>query len=78
MSRDYIERKEIGDYRITIYPDYDAECPVTNWDMGACYIFEHLERGRYELYSDCDWKNGFQTFVKSQLQASFSELPPKL
>lgn len=56
MSRDYIERKEIGDYRITIYPDYDAECPVTNWDMGACYIFEHLERGRYELYSDCDWK----------------------
>lgn len=56
MSRDYIERKEIGDYRITIYPDYDAECPVTNWDMGACYIFEHLERGRYELCSDCDWK----------------------
>ena len=56
MSRDYIERKEIGDYRITIYPDYDAECPVTNRDMGACYIFEHPERGRYELYSDCDWK----------------------
>lgn len=56
MSRDYIERKEIGDYRITIYPDYDAECPVTNWDMGACYIFEYLERGRYELCSDCDWE----------------------
>lgn len=51
-----IQTREIGDYRISIYPDYNAECPVTNWDMGACYIFEHLERGRYELCSDCDWK----------------------
>lgn len=56
MSRDYIERKEIGDYRISIYPDYDAECPVTNWDMGANYIFEHLEYGRYHVSPDCDWK----------------------
>lgn len=56
MSRDYLERKEIGDYRISIYPDYDAECPVTNWDMGAIHLFEHLERGRYWLSSVCDWK----------------------
>lgn len=56
MSRDYIERKEIGDYRISIYPDYDAECPVTNWDMGAIHLFEHLERGRYWLSNACDWK----------------------
>lgn len=56
MSRDYIERKEIGDYRISIYPDYDAECPVTNWDMGAIHLFEHLERCRYWLSSECDWK----------------------
>lgn len=56
MSRDYLERKEIGDYRISIYPDYDAECPVKDWDMGAIHLFEHLERGRYWLSSECDWK----------------------
>ena len=78
MSRDYIERKEIGDYRISIYPDYDAECPVTNWDMGACYIFEHLERGRYELCPDCDWKewvsNIREESVESILQRIAAEV----
>ena len=78
MSRDYLERKEIGDYRISIYPDYDAECPVTNWDMGACYIFEHLERGRYELCPDCDWKewvsNIREESVESILQRIAAEV----
>lgn len=78
MSRDYIERKEIGDYRITIYPDYDAECPVTNWDMGACYIFEHLDHGRYNLCSDCDWaewvSNIREESVESILQRIAAEV----
>lgn len=56
MGNDLIERKEIGDYRISIYPDYNAKCPVKNWDMGAIHLFEHLERGRYWLSSECDWK----------------------
>ncbi len=51
-----IETKEIGDHRIKIYYDPDAECPVTSWDMAANYIFEHLERGRYLLVDCCDWK----------------------
>lgn len=51
-----IETKEIGDHRIKIYYDTDAECPVTNWDMGANYIFEHLEHGSYWLSNCCDWK----------------------
>ena len=51
-----IETKEIGNHRIKIYYDIDAECPVTNWDMGANYIFEHLENGHYWLSSVCDWK----------------------
>lgn len=76
--RDYIERKEIGDYRITIYPDYDAECPVDNWGMGACYIFEHLEHGRYALCSDCDWKewvsNIREESVESILQRIAAEV----
>lgn len=78
MSRDYIERKEIGDYRITIYPDYDAECPVTNWDMGACYIFEHLDHGRYNLCSDGDWaewvSNIREESVESILQRIAAEV----
>lgn len=78
MSRDYIEQKEIGDYRITIYPDYDAECPVTNWDMGACYIFEHLDHGRYNLCSDGDWaewvSNIREESVESILQRIAAEV----
>lgn len=56
MENRLIKTKEIGDYRIKIYYDTNAECPVTNWDMGANYIFEYLERGRYWLSDCCDWK----------------------
>lgn len=57
MSYDgLIETREIGDYRIKIYYDQDAECPVTAWDLGGLYIFENLERGSYRLCSCCDWK----------------------
>lgn len=56
MSNDLlIETKEIGNYRIKIYYDTDAECPVKNWDMGANYIWEHLEHCRYWLSSACDY-----------------------
>lgn len=51
-----IEIKEIGDYRIKIYYDECPSCPVTDWDMGAIHIFEHLENGRYWLSQNCDWK----------------------
>jgi hypothetical protein len=56
MENRLIKTKEIGDYRIKIYYDTNAECPVTSWDMGANYIFEYLERGRYWLSDCCDWK----------------------
>lgn len=51
-----IEAKEIGDHRISIYYDTDRACPVKEWDMGGCYIFEYLSHGRYHLSPDCDWK----------------------
>lgn len=57
--RDYLERKEIGDYRITIYPDYDAECPVTNWDMGACYLWEYDHCDH--LSKECSWRDLFSS-----------------
>lgn len=78
MSRYYIERKEIGDYRISIYPDYDAECPVTNWDMGACYIFEHLEHGRYELCSDCDWKEWVSNIREESVESILQRIAAKV
>lgn len=73
-----IAQKEIGDYRINIFYDTDARCPVTDWDMGACYIFESLERGRYELHPDCDWKewvsNAREESVESILQRIAAEV----
>lgn len=40
MSDNYlIEKREIGNYRIRIYNDLFAECPVKNWDMGAVHLF---------------------------------------
>lgn len=64
-----IDTKEIGDYRISIYPDYDAECPVTNWDMGAEYIFEHLEHGGFRLSPDCDWKKWVSNMRDESLES---------
>lgn len=45
--------KEIGKYRIKVYYDEWAECPVTSWDMAASYIFSS---GRDGICSECDWK----------------------
>lgn len=60
MNDNYlIETKEIGDYRIKIYPDYDAECPITNWDMAASYLFEYNDRWHNRLHRECDWKEWF-------------------
>lgn len=54
-----IETKEIGDYRIKIYADYDAECPITNWEMVARYLFEYNDRYYHFLHKQCNWKDWF-------------------
>ena len=56
MNNLLIETKEIGNHRIKIYYDTDNTCPVKEGDMGGCYVFEHLEFGRYWLSSDCNWE----------------------
>lgn len=38
-------KKEIGDYRITIYQDEDAECPCTEWDLVGVYFWDYSEYG---------------------------------
>lgn len=44
VERSLIEMKEIGNYRIKIYYDTDAECPITNCDMCGRYLFEYSDR----------------------------------
>ena len=36
-------KKEIGDYRITIYQDNDAECPCTEWDLVGVYFWDYSD-----------------------------------
>lgn len=50
-----IETKEIGDYRIKIFYDTDAECP-TSWCLGATHLFESLDNRHYCICPSCDWK----------------------
>ena len=38
-------KKEIGDYRITIYQDEDAECPCTAWDLVGVYFWDYSDYG---------------------------------
>lgn len=45
-------KKEIGDYRITIYQDENAECPCSAWDLAGVYLWEYSGR----LNSACNWE----------------------
>ena len=31
-------KKEIGDYRITVFQDEDAESPCSAWDLAGVYL----------------------------------------
>ena len=47
-------KKEIGDYRITIYQDEDAECPCTEWDLVGVYFWDYSDYGyNRELSRGC-------------------------
>lgn len=52
-----IEERKFDNHRIRIYYDVDAQCPVTNWDMAAGYLFEYSNS--HCLHSDSDWKEWF-------------------
>lgn len=57
MENDYLERKEIGDYRITIERDDYATCPTKDWEMLGHFIWEFNDGPRgMELspYSDTE------------------------
>ena len=50
-------KKEIGDYRITIYQDEDAECPCSAWDLAGVYLWEYGNRANDgRLCSACNYE----------------------
>ena len=50
----YVARKEIGDYRITIFYDDSPSNPMKDWDLAGCYLFEY---DRLHRLSDlCNWE----------------------
>jgi hypothetical protein len=57
-------KKEIGDYRITIYQDEDAECPCTEWDLVGVYFWD---------YSDYGYNRGLSRGCSSEVDAKNAE-----
>lgn len=52
-------KKEIGDYRITIYQDEGAECPCSAWDLAGVYLWDYSGCGRGRLSDACNWEELF-------------------
>ena len=57
-------KKEIGDYRITVYQDQDAECPCTEWDLVGIYFWD---------YSDYGYNRGLSRGCSSEVDAKNAE-----
>ena len=57
-------KKEIGDYRITIYQDEDADCPCTAWDLVGVYFWD---------YSDYGYNRGLSRCCSSEVDAENAE-----
>lgn len=54
-----IKTQEIGNHRIKIYYDQYAECPISNWDMAARFLFEYNDFYHHQLHDECNWKDWF-------------------
>lgn len=52
-------KKEIGDYRITIYQDEDAESPCSAWDLAGVYLWDYSGCGRGRLSDAFNWEELF-------------------
>lgn len=59
-----IETKEIGNHRINIYYDPDPMCPCVDWDMAACFLWEHDRSAR--LSDACNWREVFGKYGDSR------------
>lgn len=56
-TKHLIESREIGNYRVSIYSDFEAGCPLTEWDMGGRYLWEYSDL--HCLSDSCNWKDWF-------------------
>ena len=48
-------KKEIGDYRITVYQDEYAESPCYEQDLTGVYLWEYTSCGSGRLSNGCNW-----------------------
>lgn len=71
-----IEEKEIGDHRIQIYCDEDAQCPATNWDLVGVFLWEYNDRWRHTLSKECNWEEVFgkNTYNNQSLEDALRQL----
>ena len=67
MDSTLITTREIGNHRIKIYYDTFNDCPCTNWDMAACYLFEYSRPS--VLHDDCNWKELFADYKHTMNEA---------
>ena len=58
------KQEEIGDYRISIYQNEDAECPCAAWDLTGVYFWD---------YSDCGFNRGLPRACSSEIDAKNAE-----
>ena len=54
-----IETKVIDNYRIKIYYDEDAQCPIQDCGMCGRYLFEYSDRYTNRLSYNCNWNDWF-------------------
>ena len=63
MNYETIKTHHIGDYRIDIYRDTNAQCPCTDWDMGAVHLFRYV--GCDCLSDQCNWQEVYGKYGTS-------------
>ncbi len=59
-----LETREIGDYRISVYQDEDAGCPVSEWDMAGLFIWDDGGCGwsGHRISQSSNWEELFGKF----------------
>lgn len=71
-----IETKEIGEHRIRVYYDTDAQCPATDWDLCGIYLFEYTDSYTHRLSKECNYDEIFSDnnhSLEDALRAIISE-----
>lgn len=58
MNDNYLIKQEsMGNYRISVYYDTDAECPCTSCDLLGVHLFNNGDSDRLSASCDCEEVN---------------------